>query len=149
MPLKTFAIATTALVVFTIAALRSPIAQAQDQTGCDATTITGGYGFNLKGFVYDSRGNSYLLASIGRLEADGNGALNGTDTFSFDGTIVKRKMTGTYTINSDCTGSASLQNSDNSTAHLDLVVVNNGKEINVIQTDPGFIFSGVLKRQNQ
>jgi len=123
---------------------------AQD-TGCNAATFTGAYGYTMSGFVYDARGNAYDLANAGRLVADGNGGFTGADTFSFDGTIIKRKLTGTYTINADCTGSIVVQfdtGAVTGTNHGDIVAVSNAREINFIQTDPDFIFSGVLKRQN-
>ncbi len=121
------------------------------QSGCDATSLSGAFGYALTGAVYDQSGNLYYLAANGRLSADGNGALTGADTLSLDGSIVKRKYTGTYTLNSDCTGSAQLQISDGTSlgkgANLDLVVADSGKQVNLIQTDGSFVFSGTGRKQ--
>lgn len=114
---------------------------------CDATTWNGAYGYTLSGFVYDSQGFMYMLGAVGRLVADGNGNVSGADSFSFDGTLVKREFTGTYTLNADCTGSLTLTNASGGSVHADLVFVDDGKQINMIETDAGYIFSGVLRRQ--
>ena len=129
---------------------RAPIAHAQ--SACDASTFTGAYGYSESGSAYDSQGNLYILASTGRLVADGNGGLTGTETLSFDGTIVRRQYTGTYTMTGDCLGSITLQITPSNpvaTLHGDIVAVNNARQINFVQTDPNFVFSGVLTRQNQ
>ena len=122
------------------------------QGGCDATSLNGAYGYNLSGFAYDVQGNFYTLAAIGRMTPDGNGGLSGAETFSLDGNILHRTYTGTYTVNSDCTGSMVLQvsqGSATSTTHADLVAVNNSKEVKFIQTDTNVIFSGTLTKQTQ
>ena len=129
---------------------RAPSAHAQ--TACDATTFTGAYGYTESGYAYDVQGNIYILASTGRMVADGNGGLTGTETLSFDGTIVRRQFTGTYTMTEECSGSVTLQfASANAGApiHGDIVAVNSARQINFVQTDPNFVFSGVLTRQNQ
>jgi hypothetical protein len=121
------------------------IASAQD--ACDATTITGNYGYSLNGYVYDQQGYTYYLTAVGVASGDGAGNLSGSETMSFDGKIVKHKFTGTYTVNSDCTGSATFNYADNVVIHFDLVILNDAKEINLVQTDSGWIYSGTLKKQ--
>lgn len=121
------------------------------QSACDASSFTGAYGYSLSGAAYDAQGNYYALASVGRIVPDGSGSFTGSDTFSFDGSIVQRKYTGTYTIKDDCTGSIILQTQSGTTTitnHADIVAVDGGREMNLIQTDANYIFSGVLKRQN-
>jgi hypothetical protein len=125
-----------------------PVVHAQDK-GCDATTVTGAYGYTLSGTVYDNYGYIYMLGAAGRMVSDGNGNLTGTDTLSFDGTIAKRQYTGTYTMNADCTGSLTLTMPGGGTMHADIVAVNNGKELNMVQTDTAYIVTAVLKQQSQ
>jgi hypothetical protein len=125
-----------------------PVVHAQNKE-CDATSLSGAYGYSLNGYVYDNYGYVYMLGAAGRLVSDGNGNLTGADTYSFDGTIVKRQYTGTYTMNADCTGSVTLTPSSGSATHADIVAVNNAKEVNLVQTDTGFILTGVLKQQSQ
>lgn len=123
-----------------------PVVHAQDK-GCDATTVTGAYGYTLSGSVYDNYGYIYVLGAAGRMVSDGNGNLTGAETLSFDGTIVKRQYTGTYTMTAECTGSLTLTMSAGGTMHADIVAVNNGKELNLVQTDTAYIVTGVLKQQ--
>jgi hypothetical protein len=127
---------------------KAPAVHAQTKD-CDATSLTGAYGYSLTGTVYDSQYNWYLLGAAGRLVSDGSGSLTGADTFSFDGDIVKRQYTGTYTMNADCTGSMTLTPPSGAASHFDFVAVNNSKEVNVVQTDTDWILTGVLKLQNQ
>jgi hypothetical protein len=124
------------------------------QNGCDASSFSGAYGYNLTGVTYDAQGFQYILAAVGRGVADGAGGITGGDTFSFDGTIVRRTFTGTYTVNADCTGSVTLQVSITGTnntgaTHGDIVAVNNGREVDFVQTDAPFVFSGAFKKQVQ
>ena len=118
------------------------------QSGCDATTLNASYASSLTGSLYDNQYNVYLLASAGRLAFDGAGNITGADTFNFDGTSSKRTITGTYTMNADCTGSLAFQGSDKSSLHADFVTADNAKEIHLVETDAGVILSGNLKKQN-
>ncbi|MEO8029135.1 MAG: hypothetical protein ABI823_21825 [Bryobacteraceae bacterium] len=122
---------------------------AQTASGCDATTLNSAYGYVQNGFAYDSRSYLYVHASNGRNVGDGNGNLTGSDTINFDGTVYRRTITGTYTLNADCTGTINLAYSDNTGATADIVVVNDGKTVNVNQTDPDFINSGSWTRISQ
>jgi len=99
-----------------------------------------------------SDGNWYILDTangnvVGKIEtpgegphdavmsADGNGNLSGSDTVSKDGTIAQRTFTGTYTVNTNCSGSAKFQFSDKSNTSMDFALGNGGKAINFIDTD--------------
>jgi hypothetical protein len=119
--------------------------------GCVASSLTGPFGYSMNGYVYDRFGNYYFLSAVGRLTSDGNGALTGADTLSLDGTVGKRKYTGTYTVNADCTGSAVLTISEGTAlgtgANFDLVLADGGKQIDFVQTDSSFVFSGTAKKQ--
>ena len=132
-------------VAISTAVLRTRTVHAQ--TGCDATTLTGAYGYNMSGSYYDNQSNWNVIADTGRIVADGAGNLTGTSSFMNDAySFTRRTLTGTYTLNSDCTGSAKITYSDKEVAGLDIVVVNNGKEVNMIQTDTAVIFNGTAKK---
>lgn len=137
-----------AAVVISTAVLRTRPVHAQ--TGCDATTLTGAYGYNLAGSYYDTQSNWNVVADTGRIAADGAGNLTGTSSFMNDSySFTRRTLTGTYTLNSDCTGSAKITYSDKEVANMDIVVVNNGKEFNMIQTDTAVILNGTGKKITQ
>jgi hypothetical protein len=124
----------------------APIMHAEDKV-CDATSLKGAFGYKLSGFAYDARGNMYILGAAGRMVSPGDGNLSGAYTYSFDGTVVKQQYTGTYTVAEDCTGSMTLT-SGSTVMHFDFVIVNNGLEAELVQTDPGYSLTGTLKHQS-
>jgi len=73
---------------------------------------------------------------------DGEGSFTQTDTVTIDGLVVAdfthSPATGTYTVNSDCTGAFTINFTDGrppvATA---FVVVDNGSEIDVVVTSAG------------
>jgi hypothetical protein len=79
------------------------------------------------------------ISAVGTATYDGNGNTSNTFTASVNGTILKGvTVTGTYTVNPDCTGFLEAQNG----AHYDFVVNPDGKTVFWIETDPGTVFSG-------
>ncbi len=129
------------------ATLAAPALHAQ-APACDASSLKGAFGYRFSGFVYDNLGYMYILNAVGRMVSDGAGNLTGSDTYSFDGNVGKRQYTGTYTINEDCTGSLTLTPGSGSAFHADIVIVNNGNEVEVVQSDASYIVSGTMKMQN-
>jgi hypothetical protein len=126
-------------------------AKAQDVggTGCNMTSVTGNYGFLMTGWNNTS-GTTLPVATSGRLSFGGNGNIRGTSTTSVSGTLSQpAAMTGTYTINTDCTGAATFTDGGTSTVHIGLVVVNNGAQIFAIQTDGGSTVTGTAIRQGE
>jgi hypothetical protein len=75
-------------------------------------------------------------ANVGVVTFDGAGNLSVTGTFVFESSGGQRfgPDTGTYTVNSDCTGTAT---DDTAGIHFDIVTVDGGKEFLGIQTDIG------------
>jgi len=76
---------------------------------------------------------------------DGKGNVSGNGTFSLDGAIDTVPITGTYTENADCTGSAQITPQGYSTLNFNFVVVNVGKEILLVETDTNTIVSGTMQ----
>jgi hypothetical protein len=56
-------------------------------------------------------------------------------------------VTETYTVNSDCTGSAVITQTDGSLTHIDFVIVDHGREVLTLPTDPGLVITGTAKKQ--
>lgn len=123
-----------------------PQAQAGDDTGCSNASVQGGYGFTGSTNAIVGIGPSAAVASF---TADGNGNIVGKITQSFNGLIVRETFTATYTVNPDCTGSATavLQPSGR-TAHVNFVVVDEGNQVFNIQTDPGTIVTFTDKKKS-
>ena len=116
-----------------------PKVHAQEDTPqpCSVATLNGRYGLTFSGFATNGAVPAPITAFIpvageGLVTFDGNGNLSAAETVSFGGLISPLNVPGTYTVNSDCTGSLTTAN-----AHLNLVIVRNGREILAVNTDPG------------
>ena len=82
------------------------LAQAQN---CSNATWTGTHFFLISGTGPNSaRTATVPYAQLGKLVSDGNGNLTGTATESAGGVILHLTLTGTYTVNADCTGTQTL-----------------------------------------
>lgn len=82
------------------------------------------------------------ITAVGRTAYDGKGNLVNPYTVSVNGVISTGTGIGTYTVNSDCTGS--VVRTDGS--HYSFVVTPDGSRIDSINTDPGRVFSGTAIR---
>jgi hypothetical protein len=83
------------------------------------------------------------VAVVGEITYDGEGNEHAHYTASLNGTIHKDvKVTGVYTVNSDCTGWVT--ESDGS--HYSFVMSPDGSKVSWIQTDAGTVISGTEVR---
>jgi len=137
----TLSIALAALIGAPVLRLFHP-PSVRAQSGCSAHSLAAPYSYSVSGTYYDTAGDVFAYGDMGVFTPDGNGNLTGSDTLSNDGLIKRRTFTGTYTVNSDCTGSAKFTYSDNSSATVDLTLANAGKAINFIDTDNNVIVTG-------
>lgn len=109
--------------------------------GCSNATLHGVYGALLTGVV-----GGAPFASLDEVIADGNGNASGTGTANANGTVSTVPISFTYTINADCTGSATF--SSGSTQSL--IVKVDGSEVYILSTSPvpGTVISGTAHRLN-
>ena len=130
--------------------------QAQALGGCTLASLAGSYGFSESGTVLlgasgrpEPNGSTRLeFVDVGRSVFDGQGGVTITsDTRSTEGQVEQLTASGTYSVNSDCTGSTSLAFNDGRTGHDAFVVVNGGKEIRIVGTDPGLQRAGTANQQ--
>jgi len=124
-----------------------PVVRAQ--TGCTVASLKGAYALSVSGLFYDADGIQGVYASGGLATADGNGGITGADTVNLDGTPTRaRQFSGTYTINSNCTGSMSLNDAQgNSIANMDLVIANAGKSVALVDYDANMMLTGTATPQ--
>ena len=108
---------------------------------CSNATLTGSYGFKQDGFDNNGKrdprlGNEIPFANVGVVTFDGVGNLSVTTTFVFNGGGGQPfgPATGTYTVNSDCTGTITVPDAG---VHFNIVTVGGGAEFFGIQTDTG------------
>ena len=105
---------------------------------CSIETLKGRYGLAFHGLgtsapVPAPIGEFIPVAGVGMIIFNGDGTLSLSETVSFGGKVAPLITHGTYTVAPDCTGSLTAVNS----AHLNFIIVHNGREILAINTDPG------------
>ena len=126
-----------------IAALYVPAStHAQDNPICRNRLIAGDYGFTIHGQKLGGPGLIGPQVGVAMTHFDGDGSFTQTDTVTINGFVVADfthpPATGTYAVNSDCTGTFTINFTDGrppvATA---FVVVDNGNEIDVVVTSAG------------
>jgi hypothetical protein len=123
--------------------VQSSIAAAEGLATCTDLGVKHTYSLEAAGIV----SGVGQVAVAGQLKLNGTGSITGTETLSLNGTIHSAvAVTGTYQINSDCTGSATVTPSGMSTMHMNLLIVNAGKELMLIETDANTIVAGTLQQ---
>ncbi len=115
---------------------------------CTNASIAGPYGYTISGLVVNGDGSFTPDADSGTITSDGNGNLTGFDTDNLGGQIQSQTFTGTYTVNSDCRSSASITSNYGVVRNFNLVIVDNGQEILLIESDAGVVVSGSAKLQH-
>ena len=108
---------------------------------CSFRSVAGDFGYTVTG----TRLPVGPAASVGTIHFDRQGNLSGTQTLSLNGTIVQGEvLTGTFTVNPDCTGSSIIVVSNTPfprTSNLDVVWVNSSTEFRAIFTNAGTILT--------
>ena len=119
---------------------------------CSLETVEGSYGTSTTGSIV-SAGPVGLIADVGVISFDGDGGVSQTTTVSLNGVIIPNRtsLSGSYVVNPDCTGDISLMLAGatgpiTSTSHF--VIVDNGEELQTINTGAGRVLTGVAKRQH-
>jgi hypothetical protein len=93
------------------------------------------------------------VAFIGALkltvDASGDGVISGRVASIEDGTMLtfaQEPVTGTYKVDADCRGTATITPKGQSEMHFRFVIVDGGNEILVLEMDPNTVVSGTLQR---
>ena len=109
--------------------LISPMAQSAEgaQETCSAGELQGRYVFTGQG----------LNLHYGAFDFDGAGKFLGKQTSLRHAVAVREVLSGTYTLDADCTGTMTLQGQPGGTAHWDVFVTADGKKGRMIRTDSG------------
>src|SRR5215472_12597749 len=121
---------------------QQPTRQAAPSAGYTLAILNGGYDYGIAGSAVDFYSNVQPIREVGRLTADGAGNLTGSSTVSINGSVVRRKLTGTYSINTDGSGSATLYPSWGPPIDIDLFTSANGLTAEFVVTDSGSTLSG-------
>jgi hypothetical protein len=121
---------------------------------CTTAILQGGYGAGTTGLINSSGdpndiriGTFVPFAEAVYFLFDGHGNLSGSSTADFGGSAFPVTFTGTYTVNGNCTGSLTVDAGASGIVHRDLVIVDAGKEVEFVSTDPGVVIAGYMKKQ--
>lgn len=145
---------TVLLVVATLAALLVlaptgkesvpflPVVHAQDEnSGCSLASLNGRYALARQGTVVAQLpGFPPPPAPFGEVAIatfNGTGSFSGSATVNIGGVVLNPvAFTGNYTVNSDCTGTATVNTSLGLTLHNAIVVIGGGNRVMGTETDP-------------
>jgi len=126
---------------YTRAAL--PVVHAQDQSsGCSLASLNGSYAVDRQGTVVAQLpglpGPPAPLVAVAVARVNGAGSLFGSSTVNVGGAVLNAvPFTGTYTVQSDCTGTVSVDvPSVGLTIHGAIIVIAGGQRFIGTETDP-------------
>ena len=118
------------------------------QSGCSVATLNGSYGWTYSGFsAKGTHGTTmFPVDAAGTATFDGAGNFSVTFALSFDGTSsLGNSATGTYTVNSDCTGV--LTSTSGGTDNFAFVIVSGGADVLATDISPGTTANLEFKKQ--
>jgi hypothetical protein len=128
-------------------AVNEGIAVAQGSPTCTTAGVKGSFGLAATGVFVTGAPFTGPVDLIGEL-ALSDGAITGHVAGSEDGAILsfsQEPVRGSYAINSDCTGTASIMPKGQSTLNFNLVIVDGGKEMLAIETDADTVLSATIQ----
>jgi seryl-tRNA(Sec) selenium transferase len=135
---------TLGLILFASLVAVAPTSQARS---CSLHRVSGRYGYTTNGTI-PTLG---AVAAVGQVTLDASGNLTGAQTASFNGAIVPETLSGTYTVNADCTGTATVNVYHSGvlarTTNLNVIYDDNERELRAIFLTAGTVLTIQGKRQ--
>jgi microcystin-dependent protein len=114
---------------------------------CTDSTVKGSYAFTIHGQIL-TPGGPLLVDGIAKTTFGGNGELTQVSAVAINGNIpsIWSPSSGTYTVNSDCTGTMTLISTGQPPLHLAILVSQSGNHIHTVITDRGFAATSDAER---
>ena len=148
-----------ALVISAVGATilaKSVLSDAQTEPpACTEAILHGGYGAGTTGLINQSSNANDItiptyipFAEAVHVLFDGRGNLSGSSSADFGGSSFPVTFQGTYSVKTNCTGSLTVNAGTSGIIHRDLVIVDDGKEVEFVSTDPGLVIAGYMKKQH-
>jgi hypothetical protein len=113
---------------------------------CANSTLSGVYYYLLSGDLL-SGNQFYPYIELGKLVANGQGAVSGNSHASIGGSISANTLSGTYSVQSSCTGSMALSLNSQPPSSLTFQVTNGGQGAVVAFSSPNGVVAGRAYRQ--
>jgi len=125
----------------------------QGSPTCTNAGVQGSFGFETTGLFLAGAPATGWVAFIGELtlsvDASGARVISGHIAGAEDSTtFAEEPVTGSYTVETDCRGRATIKPEGLSEMHFSFVVVDCGKKLLAVETDPDTVVSGTLVKGN-
>jgi hypothetical protein len=113
---------------------------AANARSCSLSGVAGTYGYTTSGSIPTG-----AVAGVGHITLDSSGNATGAQTVSFNGVIVPEALSGTYSVNADCTGTATINVYHGGvlarTSNLNVVWDSNQRELRAIFLTAGTVLT--------
>jgi len=110
---------------------------------CTLNNVSGAYGYTSSGTVVSPAIGPF--AAVGRVTFSASGTFSGAQTTSIGGTLVEETVSGTFTVNSDCTATATVNVYHGTTlartTNLNLVFEDDQKSVRAIFLTTGTVIT--------
>jgi hypothetical protein len=119
--------------------LKLPVPEAARTSGCSLASLKGPYALDRQGTLVASILGLPAPAAWGEMareDFDGAGGFSGKATINIGGAVGSATVTGTYTLNHDCTGTKTVNTNGGVTVHEAIIVIGGGQRMIGTQTDP-------------
>lgn len=150
-----FSIVVTSTGFLALHLLSEGFAVKQGSPTCTNAGVEGSFGFETTGVFLPGAPATGAVAFIGELKLkvnpSGEGVITGHVASSENGTFLTlagQPVTGSYTIDQDCRGRATITPKGVPEMHFKLVVVDGGNKMLAIETDANTVVSGTLENGN-
>ena len=111
-------------------------------------TMKGDYLYAQDGLILGkSADKNQFFAQAGREQFDGKGGMSGIFSGNFNGTIVRGRYSGSYTMKADCPGTVTFTDNVKQVYHYDVFATPGGSEFVFVQTDSNSITSSYERRR--
>lgn len=116
------------------------------QAQCSNATLSGDYSFTVEGQILGVG----PVNGVAETHFDGAGSLTQVDFVVHAGVVPPgwRPATGTYSVASNCTGSAVITPSSGPVLNLEFVVLRSGKEIRTVVADTNYQINSIGVRSS-
>lgn len=130
-----------------IAGLAAPVVQADG--GCSVASLSGPYATEGEGTIVGALPSfpppPFAFGEVILDHFNGAGSFFGDAKVNLGGVVLDVPVTGTYTVNADCTGTVTVNTSLGLTLHNAMVVIGGGQRFILTETDP----FAVIQRRGQ
>ena len=128
---------TMALTALVLAA--AAVGWADGGRSCSNARAAGDWGYTKTGTLFLPTGAAVPFATMGTLTLGADGTLSGVNTGSVNGAVSNDILSGTFQVNGDCTGTATVEVYDQSgnllrTLAMALVIDDNSRELRGLVT---------------